>query len=726
MNARAAILLASILAFSPTARAVAAGAPAAYDVRVAPLDDLSRELLTGNGYEVRDDGKVWDKITETTVNRDDMPYLLSRLASARRLRALLQINNIITRYDSERHLSPEDKEAVRAIARENWAVFGVAPRGDFRAYFTLQEQEALDKIPARFDFMSPVTMNDPLPESVTQAAPVVPAPASAPPPVPAPVPVQAPLPQSVTQADPAPTVVPAAVVPAAPVVVAPAAVIPAAPVVAPAAPKMIPTLAPLMSMPSLKRESPFAVSTTPVLVAPTVAVAAPEAPVSTAPAALAVAVPAAPAAAAPAVSTAAPAVAASTQPAVATPDVGVLKPWTPPAGSTAAAVAEPVAASTIAAPAAAAPPPPPEPPKPVVIGAPEYEKFVAAGPYSKDGRALLELIGKRAPEYCLPLLRRTVVRAVPQIVVDGTRTGLGLRAGYSYSAADASAPPTVALSAGPVLLEKKKGMFGGRRVSVLPESPEAWTELGSPRPALDAFSGSSPSTMENGEWGAVRVYADGSRRGTYSPTEQASELLEQLLRLGLKREGLEASEYAARRWARTARLMFEARLKDETKQDGFLDPDRRAELRDWLDRPAEADDAAVSSWAGSRVQAFDPRRGPPEAERDFIARARASCGRAALEDALVDASRRRARRVGALESLLDAGAVEPAAAKAAAQAASDEEAAARSRLLASPPACAAPDPARDEGLRKATVLLAESSRAERALREAKAGDARGR
>ncbi|MFI5347841.1 MAG: hypothetical protein ACHQ51_15830, partial [Elusimicrobiota bacterium] len=361
------------------------------------------------------------------------------------------------------------------------------------------------------------------------------------------------------------------------------------------------------------------------------------------------------------------------------------------------------------------------PPKPAAVGAPEYEKFVAEGPYTKDGRYLLELIGKRAPDYCLPLLRRTVVGAVPQIALDGARAGRNLRAGL-IRPADPLAPPIVALSPGPVMVQVKKGMFSAREDVLLFESPEAWTELGVSRPALAAWDASAaPAAVENGDWGAVRVYADGSRRGAYSPTEQAGELLEQLLRLGLAREDLNASEYAVRRWARTARLMFEARMKDETKQDAFLDPDRRAELRAWLDHAEEADDAAVSAWAGSRMAVFDPRRGPPDAERDFDARARASCGRAALEDALVAAAGRRARRVGALETLVDAGVVSDAAAKASAQAATDEEAAARNRLLAHPPACPAPDPKRDEGLRKASVLMAEAARGERGLREAKTG-----
>src|SRR3569832_470424 len=158
MITRAALLFAALLAAGP-ARAFSSAA--VYDARTAPLDALSAELLTVNGYEIRADGVVWDKIGEAAVTKSDMPYLLSRLASAKRLRALLEINNIITRYDAERKLSPEDKEAVRQIVRQNWVVFGVAPRNDFRSYFTVQEREELDKIPPRFESMIAMTMTDP-------------------------------------------------------------------------------------------------------------------------------------------------------------------------------------------------------------------------------------------------------------------------------------------------------------------------------------------------------------------------------------------------------------------------------------------------------------------------------------------------------------------------------------------------------------------------------------
>ena len=466
----------------------------------------------------------------------------------------------------------------------------------------------------------------------------------------------------------------------------------------------------MMELPSLTRGSPFAPAAVPIV--------APVAVPVVAPAAVAIAAPTfkVEPAAPPTLPVIVPAPAAPSTSSVVSSDLGTLKTWTPPAGSTTTAVAPPKPAPVVAA------VPVPEPPKAAVIGEAEYEKFVAAGPYNKEGKAVLELIEKRAPDYCLPLLRRTVVGAVPQIVSDGARTGAELRAGFTRDAANPLAPPLVALSPGPVYVEVKKSMFGGKDAVLLPESPQAWADLGVSRPPLDALrENAAPVSTENGDWGAARVYADGSRRGSYSATEMAGELLEQLLLLGLSREGLDASAYAARRWARTARLMFYARLKEETKEDNFLDPDRRAELRGWLDHPDETDDLTAAAWSGSRRQLLDPRRGPPGAALEFETRARAACVRSTLEDALAENSRRRAARVGALENLVDAGALDVAAAKSSAAAATGAEEAERRRLLAAPPACPPPDASRDEGLRKSALLLAESARAEHLMRESKAG-----
>ena len=60
MISRVVLVLAALLALSEPASAVSA---AAYDAKAAPLDEFSRELLTSNSYDLREDGKIWDKIS---------------------------------------------------------------------------------------------------------------------------------------------------------------------------------------------------------------------------------------------------------------------------------------------------------------------------------------------------------------------------------------------------------------------------------------------------------------------------------------------------------------------------------------------------------------------------------------------------------------------------------------------------------------------------------------
>jgi len=135
-----------------------------YNVKATPLDDLSRELLLETGYVIRDDGKIWDNIADNAVRHDEMSYLLARLAGARRLKALLELNLILNRSDGEKKLTDAERETVRNLLRKHWSVFGVGTRKDFRAYFSVKElTEELDKIPPRFDRGSALLMRDPDP-----------------------------------------------------------------------------------------------------------------------------------------------------------------------------------------------------------------------------------------------------------------------------------------------------------------------------------------------------------------------------------------------------------------------------------------------------------------------------------------------------------------------------------------------------------------------------------
>ena len=301
---------------------------------------------------------------------------------------------------------------------------------------------------------------------------------------------------------------------------------------------------------------------------------------------------------------------------------------------------------------------------------------------------------------------------------DGSRAGFDRRAGFVP--APAGTPAIIALAAGPVLVERKRGLFSKSLVA-LPEDPKAWGELGVAVPTVDALNkDAAPTGQENGAWGATKRYRDRSMRGEYSHEQQAGELLERLLILGLEREGYASSTYAARAWARSARLLFSARLAEERGNDSFLDPDRRVELRDWITRGDEADDILIGSWSSARGNILDPRRGGPDSQAQYERAGRESCPRALLADHLAEAARAFAARARAIEALLDADLISSAAARSSAEKAAADEAAARKSLLASPPKCERGFGADENGLRRSAALLAEASRAERAFREKKA------
>ena len=108
-------LLVVLIAFSGILASAQSPTSEAYNARATPLDDVSRELLVETGYVIRDDGKVWDKIADNAVRLDEMSYLLSRLAGARRLKALLELNLILNRSEGEKRLTDAEREAVRKL-----------------------------------------------------------------------------------------------------------------------------------------------------------------------------------------------------------------------------------------------------------------------------------------------------------------------------------------------------------------------------------------------------------------------------------------------------------------------------------------------------------------------------------------------------------------------------------------------------------------------------------
>ncbi|MCX5797214.1 MAG: hypothetical protein NTY77_17120, partial [Elusimicrobia bacterium] len=246
----------------------APGADVPYNVKTDPLTEAQTQLLLQNKYQIREDGTVTAADGSQPMARGDMPFVIQRLESGQRLKALLQINLILNRSEGEKNLTAEERESIRKIVKESWRLFTLKTRKTFRSYFSLQELEVMDLAPLPQASMEEPALRDQ--EGImapVAAAPAVP-PAAAAPAVVAPAAVAVP-PVAAAPAVVAPAAVAAPPVVAAPAVVAPAAV--AAPPVA-AAPAVVAPAAvaapPVAAAPAVM--APAAVAAPPVAAAPAV------------------------------------------------------------------------------------------------------------------------------------------------------------------------------------------------------------------------------------------------------------------------------------------------------------------------------------------------------------------------------------------------------------------------------------------------------------------------
>ena len=67
-----------------------------------------REPVGANPDEIRDDGVVLGP-DSLPVTPEDLPYIVQRLESGARLKALLQINIILNLSEGEKKLTPEER-----------------------------------------------------------------------------------------------------------------------------------------------------------------------------------------------------------------------------------------------------------------------------------------------------------------------------------------------------------------------------------------------------------------------------------------------------------------------------------------------------------------------------------------------------------------------------------------------------------------------------------------
>lgn len=576
-----------------------------------PLADRHLRLLTTHRYAVKD-GSVRDP-NGASVPESEVPFVLHRLESAQRLRALLQINIILNKSEGEKRLTAAESEAIRAVVKENWAYFPLATRKDFKRYFSLEELEQLNAAPppiaeaAVFELkdqepeISEVLTSKPerkgwfkpkLPAFMRPAAALPePAPAPAAPPVPLPV---AP---AVAPVEPAAAPVAIAAAPAAP----PAAV--------PAPPPPGPAALPVYGTVDPPAPQPVAVPAPADLPAPRVDVLRP--------------------------STSAPAGFVFGQGEAPAP-VAAIVPTLPPQPP--------------------APPPASKMPKLEPVTQEALELFLHSAPYGREAKALLRLIHQRAPAAARDRALNTVFFALPAILLDDAKAADGWSS--SLSAAE---PHVVALRPGLTLLKKRRMLIASEEL-VLPES---FDFAGLKAPALGAYARKGAAKQEkDGEWGELRVYEDGSKRAPVSPEQQAGALLYELLRLDAKLRGADGSRAAVELWARGFQSLFYSAVQNALGHDRFLDPSQRLSLRRWLDHPDEERDHLYLALASARSGAIDAKRGSPSAQHRHDEAVSVSCETSVPPEAARRAGADKARHERLLDALNETGLFESGSIKA--------------------------------------------------------------
>ena len=273
----------------------------------------------------------------------------------------------------------------------------------------------------------------------------------------------------------------------------------------------------------------------------------------------------------------------------------------------------------------------------VEVTAAAFEKFLEEAPYGREVKVLLRLISENA-SFARNRALNDVMTALPQIIIDPDRAG---RRTYSRLVDGSEGAFTIAINNGVVQTGKSK-LFFGTMTTLLPRSAKTYAEMG--LPALALQSEAVPRKHEGGPWGDAAVYADGSRRVSFTPEVQAGALLAELVRLDSRLRAWDASPYAIEVVARTAQWIFYDALVSSRRSYAFLDPLTRISFHQWLDQPAAYHDELLLSLTAGRNGTVDPRKVDLTAVSEFNRRALVDCVNASAEEsAYRDALARQAR-----------------------------------------------------------------------------------
>ena len=344
------------------------------------------------------------------------------------------------------------------------------------------------------------------------------------------------------------------------------------------------------------------------------------------------------------------------------------------------------------------------------VTAAAFEKFLAEAPYGREVKALLRLISENAT-FARNRVLNDVMVIMPQIVIDPDRSG-----GRTYSRLQLGpdAVPLIVLNSGVVMTEKSR-LFFGTTTTLLPRSAKTYAESGLPAPALQALHAETVAQkQESGPWGDTAVYADGSRRASFTPEAQAGHLLADLMRLDSRLRGWDASAYAVEAAARTTQWLYYGALASARRSDAFLDPLLLISYHQWLGQPAAYHDGLLLGLLAGRNGAVDPRKVDLAAVAEFDRRALADCVAASAAEAGARDSAARLART------LDLAAYEASGLFSSESLAAARAAAAKIPAEALPKSLCRPEWAAEmAALAKSGTVLGEAVEAERRMRQAR-------
>lgn len=598
-------------------------------------------LLESSGYRFEEDGRLFEPGVKSPVINTDYYYILEDLRSHSRLKALLELNLVLSRSDYGRRLSAEDRKEIRRIGKESWWLLSKRTRKQVGKQFSETEiwklDRSLTKSPAAPPYEgAPISLAK-LPDGVpfpvdaplrTLIGPMPPvylgaAPRNLNPDVFAPIPdPDHPLPLRKKRKKPAPIrrrlkvssrlgahsgasrsyegrrqvsgqETWLAMLPLSPM----RAMVPAAPP---------PAAIPLARQGIMKPKTRGFVSL-------------PEAPIDTesfkkpdlhsglSRAARAAAPPLLAAPAASAVPAAPPTLPSDEEIVLEAPSVGPVKKSPAPPSAPTPQSATPTTASTAseaALPRVNARSPAARPktrrPRIVKFNTRKFGEFLASAPYGKAEKSLLRFLADhtREPERSQAL--GLVTLFMPHIIIDSQKAGA--HAHYSIGQVPDSRQIQIALHDGPVLIETG-ALFKKNRLHFLPDSAEYYAGIGVSPPTLQALSRERPPEKEEDRRaGRIRLYQDGSMRLHRSGEQLAGALLRSLMMLDGAIRGWTDDPFHMELRAITAEFRFYRTLHKETGKEPVLDREARALYEEWLDRPEDFLDIMVQNIAGRRLR----------------------------------------------------------------------------------------------------------------------------